>query len=181
MRNEERGFSLAHRLHDDLGNWDVRGSLARRDYASLIGQSLCRTRWRKWKGNRLEKQRSDVSENSAKRLETLTSVDKRSQANWISRYSRVSGTILDSVRYFCLRERSLPKLILSTCIANRPDDDLSLSGVTFLVTRTILCYDRRKINGRSPLFFPFDDARRHARHLREWRLRLESGPSNCTA
>lgn len=101
----------------------------------------------KWKGNRLEKQRRDVSENSAKRLETSTSVDKRSRANWISRYSRVSGTILDGVRYFCLRERSLPKLILSTRIANRPDDDLLLSGVTFLVTRTILCYDGRKING----------------------------------
>lgn len=38
MRNEERGFSFAHR--HDLGNWDVRGSLAKRDYASLMGQSL---------------------------------------------------------------------------------------------------------------------------------------------
>lgn len=142
MRNEERGFSFAHR--HDLGNWDVRGSLVKRDYASLMGQSLME---KEWKGNRLEKQRRDVSENSAKRLEISTSVDKRSQANWISRYSRVSGTILDTVRYFCLRERSLSKLILSTRIANRPDDDLLLSGVTFLVTRTILCYDERKING----------------------------------
>lgn len=142
MRNEERGFSFAHR--HDLENWDVRGSLAKRDYASLMGQSLME---KEWKRNRLEKQRRDVSENSAKRLEISTSVDKRSQANWISRYSRVSGTILDTVRYFCLRERSLSKLILSTRIANRPDDDLLLSGVTFLVTRTILCYDERKING----------------------------------